>query len=95
VKVATALIFLFAMMVGHPAHAEKIDVQRPRWVIIATFFDRETGAKLAEKRLRDRDLEFTDAVTCKSIVDRARSAASGQVITVLTCREVTPVESYL
>jgi hypothetical protein len=94
-KVATALVLLFGVLVGQCAHAEQADIQRPHWVIVATFIDRTTGKKLAQNQLRDPQLEFADAVTCKSIVDRVRPAVSGAVVTVLTCRKVAQVESYL
>jgi hypothetical protein len=94
-KVATALVFLFGLLVGQCAHAQKADVQRPHWVIIATFIDRTTGKKLAQSQLRGSELQFADAVTCKSIVDRIHPTESDQVATVLTCRKVSQVESYL
>jgi hypothetical protein len=94
-KVATALVFLFGLLVGQCAHAEKADGQRPHWVIVATFIDRTTGKKLAQNQLRSPGLEFADAVTCKSIVDRIHPVARENVATVLTCRKVVPVESYL
>jgi hypothetical protein len=94
-KVVTALVFLFGLLLGQCAHAEKADVQRPHWVIIATFIDRTTGEKLAQNQLRSPGLEFADAVTCKSIVDRIHPVARENVATVLTCQKVAPVEGSL
>lgn len=94
-KVATALVFLFGFLIGQCAHAQKADVQHQHWVIVATFIDRTTGRKLAQSQLRGSELEFPDAVTCKSIVDRIHPVASDNVATVLTCRKVAQVESYL
>ena len=93
-KVVTVFVFLFGLLAGQRAHAEKEDVQRPHWVIVATFIDRTTGEKLAQNQLRSPGLEFADAVTCKSIVERIHPVARENVATVLTCRKVVPVESY-
>jgi hypothetical protein len=89
-KVAPPLLFLFGLLAGQCAHAEKADVQRPHWVIIATFIDRTTGRKLGQSPLRSPELEFADAVACKSVVDRVRPVESDHVTTVLTCRKVVP-----
>jgi hypothetical protein len=94
-KVVTALVFLSGLLVWHCAYAEKADVQRPRWAIIATFIDRTTGEKLGQSQLRSPELEFADAVTCNAIVDRVPPVANDHVVTVLTCRKVAAVESYL
>jgi hypothetical protein len=94
-KIATALLLLFDLVVAQGAPVAKPDVARPHWVIIATFFDRTTGKQLGQSQLKDPELEFDDPATCESIVERVRPVQNHYVTSVLKCRKVIRMERYL
>jgi hypothetical protein len=87
-KMATALVPLFVLVVGQFPHAEQSSVSHPHWVIIATIIDRTTGKPVGEVRLGGLELEFDDSRKCKSIAERVHTVPTAHTTAVLTCRKV-------
>jgi hypothetical protein len=87
-KMATALVPPFVLVVGQFAQAEQSSIPHPHWVIIATIIDRTTGKAVREVKLGGLELEFDDPLKCKSIAERVRTVPTAHTTAVLTCRKV-------
>jgi hypothetical protein len=96
-KVATALILVWGLLVNESAHAEKPKIPRPRWVTVATVIDMITGERLGELELAgSAEREFDDPIQCGSAARKVGPLfANNHTAVVLTCRKVGPPEVNL
>jgi hypothetical protein len=93
--VTVAVALLSGLLVGQAAHAERAQIQRPYWVIMATIIDLRTGQALDQGKLEGRELEFDDPVKCQAVVDKIHPIATDHVTAVLKCSRVGPAEVSL
>jgi hypothetical protein len=82
-------VLLCGLLVGLGARADNVQSTRPRWIIVVTISDRNTGELLAQKELGGSDSEFDDPDECKAVVALAGPIRTPEgVVAVLTCRKV-------
>ena len=91
-KIAMALVLLCGLLVSPGARADHVESTRPRWIIILTITDRNTGERLDQKKVGGSDIEFDDPNECKSVVALAGPIRTTEgYVAVLTCRQVTRI----
>ena len=87
-KLAMAIALACAWTCCQNAQGNQVQIARSHWVIIATLIDRTTGERLQQRRLPGSELEFDDAASCKSVVDKVSPVHDDHITVVLTCRKV-------
>ena len=92
-KMTIAMALLCGLLAtGRVAEAPKIE--RPHWVIVATFMNRSTGRLLGRSPIAGRGMHFTSE-QCTRFLSQVEPDKSDRVAVVLSCERVGPPELEL
>ncbi|HEY0799888.1 MAG TPA: hypothetical protein VGD54_03530 [Steroidobacteraceae bacterium] len=87
---AIVSVLLCGLLVTLGARADSVESTRPRWIIVLTITDQNTGARLDQKKIGGSEVEFDNLNECKTVVALAGPIRTSEgMVAVLTCRKVT------